>query len=159
MFVLIAIGFLIDYLTWKYRHVGKLIFPYEMVQLILQTLVPFDYGNFENLLLLFLTVFMFLLYSTNPKRDIPCSIVALLMSEFICFPQVFTDQSFTVSLIIAKLLNVVATVTVLTIFSMLVTHVAQIRGKIGTLMFENLNLLDGMHEGLLVLSAVDNESL
>lgn len=35
---------------------------------------------------------------------------------------------------------------------MLITYVAMIRGKMSNLIKENLNLLDKMHEGLIVLS-------
>ena len=39
-----------------------------------------------------------------------------------------------------------------TILAMLITYVAMIRGKMSNLIKENLNLLDKMHEGLIVLS-------
>jgi hypothetical protein len=38
---------------------------------------------------------------------------------------------------------------------MLFTYVVNARGKMGQLFGENLNLLDGMHEGLVVLSSED----
>ena len=47
----------------------------------------------------------------------------------------------------------------LTIISMTVTHVAQIRGRIAYLVVENSNLLDKMHEGLIVVSSQADLSL
>ena len=38
---------------------------------------------------------------------------------------------------------------------MLLTYIAQIRGKTAYLVIENLNLLDKMHEGLIVVSKSD----
>lgn len=38
---------------------------------------------------------------------------------------------------------------------MLVTYIAMLRSKMNQLMKENLNLLDKMHEGLVVLSQAD----
>jgi len=38
---------------------------------------------------------------------------------------------------------------------MVITHIAEIRYKLGKLLAENLKLLDGMHEGLIVISEKD----
>ena len=38
---------------------------------------------------------------------------------------------------------------------MLLTYIAQIRGRMAYLVVENLNLLDKMHEGLIVVSKAD----
>ena len=38
---------------------------------------------------------------------------------------------------------------------MIVTYIAQIRGKMSLLMKENLNLLNKMHEGIIVVSEKD----
>lgn len=93
--------------------------------------------------------------TANPKRDIPLSIVTIVFIETVCYPQVYNVEA----LKIGHLLNLIGLTVLLTIMSMLPTYVAEIRGKIGSLMFENLNLLDGMHEGLLVLSTEGSKSL
>lgn len=38
---------------------------------------------------------------------------------------------------------------------MVVTYIAQIRGKMSQLLIENLNLLNKMHEGIIVVSEKD----
>ena len=48
---------------------------------------------------------------------------------------------------------------ILSILGMLVTYIVQIRGKLATLLVENLNLLNGMHEGLVMLSFNDRSLL
>jgi len=45
--------------------------------------------------------------------------------------------------------------SVLTTMSMLITYVVRIRGKMGYLFFENINLLNKMNEGLIVVDESD----
>ena len=51
-----------------------------------------------------------------------------------------------------KLLNTITVFVICMILSMLVRYIAQIRGKLNKLIIENTNLLDQMHEGLIVIS-------
>ena len=60
-------------------------------------------------------------------------------------------------MVLGKLMNGFFCFTILTILNMLLMYIAQIRSKLAQLIFENLNLLDGMHEGLIVLSESDKE--
>jgi len=43
----------------------------------------------------------------------------------------------------------------LSIFSMIITYIAQNRGKMNFLIIENINLLDKMHEGLVLVDEQD----
>lgn len=153
--VLIALGILLDAIVWKYRPAAKLIYPYEMICAIIMSLAPLDFGHFENFLIKIIFGTSFIAYATSPKRDIPLSIATLLIVLIFCYPKVYTVNVFKLDHIV----NVVSLTGFLTAISLIVTYIAQIRGKIGTLMFENLNLLDGMHEGLIVLSSDDNLTL
>jgi len=45
------------------------------------------------------------------------------------------------------------------LYAMVVTYIAQLRGKISRLMMENVNLFDKMHEGMIVVSAEDSLNL
>ena len=60
-------------------------------------------------------------------------------------------------MVLGKLMNGFFCFTILTILNMLLMYIAQIRSKLAQLIFENLNLLDGMHEGLIVLSAESDD--
>ena len=70
------------------------------------------------------------------------------------FPIMY-NEIWSFSMVFAKILNALFCFTILTIISMLVTYIAMLRSKMNQLMKENLNLLDKMHEGLVVLSQVD----
>ena len=55
-------------------------------------------------------------------------------------------------------MNIVGLTIIVTIYCALTTYIARIEGKLNRLMLQNLGLLDGMHEGIIVLSG-DDKSL
>jgi len=57
--------------------------------------------------------------------------------------------------VIGKLLNSIVLFGIVAIAGMVVTYIAQIRGKMSQLLNENLNLLNKMHEGIVVVSEKD----
>ena len=65
------------------------------------------------------------------------------------------NEVWSFGMVLGKVLNAFFLFIILTILSMLVTYIAQIRSKVNHLIVENLNLLDRMHEGLIVLSEAD----
>ena len=74
--------------------------------------------------------------------------------KFTWFP-ILTNEEWSIAMVFGKLFDTFYCFVVLTILSMLVTYNAMIRGKMSKLIVENLNLLDKMHEGLVVLSESD----
>ena len=58
-------------------------------------------------------------------------------------------------MIVGNFLNTFFCFSILAILSMTVTYIAQIRGKLTQLVKENLDLLDKMHEGLIVILEKD----
>ena len=52
-------------------------------------------------------------------------------------------------------MNTFFTFVIMTIMMMLVTYVTMLEVKMGRVLSEHLNLFDGMHEGLIVLSQTD----
>ena len=54
-----------------------------------------------------------------------------------------------------KVLNVGVSIFGQTLFWMVMTYIAQIKGQLLQLMTENMNLFDKMHEGLVVVSEDD----
>ena len=56
-----------------------------------------------------------------------------------------------------KLFNSATVFLILTVLGSLIIYIIQIRSKLSTLLAENANLLDGMHEGLVVLNTEDSK--
>ena len=59
---------------------------------------------------------------------------------------------------VRSVLNVAIAFAFCTLVHALIAYIAMIKSKISALMLENLGLLDGMHEGIIVISGED-ESL
>ena len=49
---LLPIGLILDFMTWRKRKFGNVIVYYEVVSNLVQAFVPFDFGNFELLVIL-----------------------------------------------------------------------------------------------------------
>ena len=78
----------------------------------------------------------------------------MMIMQFSQFPFLYNEE-WSFSMIFGKMLNGLFCFAILTILSMIVTYIAMIRGRMSKLIVENLNLLDKMHEGLIVLSESD----
>ena len=85
-----------------------------------------------------------------PPNIITATIVYLL-TQLWQGPVLFNEE-FNFFGVLSKLFNVASLLLFITLLGMLVTYIAQIKGKMNQLMIENLNLLDKMHEGLIVVS-------
>ena len=149
---LIPIGILLDILVWRYRRYASLLYIYEMLSLIVHSFVPFDGGDFASVILLGIISFAFLTLSRMNRSDILISVLTMIVIEFLVYPRVLQEEKFTAGGIVNIVLNILYLVAMLTVLSMIVTYIAQIKGKMSVLMVENLNFLDRMHEGLIVLS-------
>ena len=107
-----------------------------------------------NLTLLILMVQTYITVACDSgPNTIACTLTMLIM-QFSQFPFLHNEE-WSFSMIFGKLFNAFFCFAILTILSMLVTYIAMIRGKMNKLIVENLNLLDKMHEGLIVLSESD----
>ena len=76
--------------------------------------------------------------------------------QFVQVPYLYNEE-WSGGLVLANLLNTFFCFTILTVFNMLLTYIAVIRSKLAQLIVENLNLLDRMHEGLIVMSETKKE--
>lgn len=93
--------------------------------------------------------------ATVPGYNIIASTLTLLVMEFAIFPFLYSEEM-VFSIIFAKVLNGFFCFIILTIMGMMVTYIAQIRGKLTSLISERLHLFDKMNEGLILLDATDN---
>ena len=148
---LIPIGITLDILVWKYRHYASLLYIYEMISLSVHSFMPFDKGDFASVLLLGIVSLMFVVMSRMNRSDILISVLTIIVIEFLVYPSM-QEERLTAGDIVSKVTSILYTVVMLTVLSMAITYVAQIKGKMSVLMVENLNLLDRMDEGLIVLS-------
>ena len=60
-------------------------------------------------------------------------------------------------MISGKLMDIFMCFVIMNVLNIFLMYIVQIRSKLSQLIYENLNLLDKMHEGLIVLSRSDRE--
>lgn len=70
-------------------------------------------------------------------------------------PRVYEDYLNPYSKIVGRMVDIFSVFALNSILSILLTYIAHLRGKMSKLMVENLNLLNKMHEGLIVVSEKD----
>ena len=88
---LIVLGVVLDILVWRRRHLGYLIIYYELVNILSQAIVPFDFGTFEGIMLIMLMVQTFITVACAPAQNIIACTVTVLICEFGAFPLVYQN--------------------------------------------------------------------
>ena len=88
------------------------------------------------------------------RRNLIASMIVFLVVMLVHFPILY-NEVWSFKMILLKFLGAFFCFTILTVLSMLITYIAQIRSKMSQLMAENLNLLNRMHEGLVIVSEND----
>ena len=151
---MVVLGTVLDVIVWKQRRYANLLIYYELISLICHGFLPLNYGNVTAQFLLFAYLWIYLLTACDMGPNIIASTLSLTCLQ-LCPQPIIYNESFTIGLVTAKILNSAVFFVVATVLSMTITYIAQIRGKMNKLMLENLNLFNKMNEGLIVISEKD----
>lgn len=150
----IVLGVLLNIIACMYRKYAKYIIYYELLMALAQGFIPLNYGDVANITFFFFIIYNFLLYSCNMGPNIVASVIALPILIIFENPFVFSVE-ITLNKLMAKVFTCLFCFVSCTLLGMVLTYIAQINGKIIKLVAENQNLLDRMHEGLIVISQKD----
>ena len=152
--VMILLGAVLDIIVWKYRKYASMIIYYELIQQCIIAFLPLNWGDMANLTEALLTLQIFMQFSCNMGPNIIASTLALTFIQ-LCPQKIIFSENVDFLWIVGKLFNTLFIFVICCIAGMIVTYIAQIRGKMSLLMKENLNLLNKMHEGIIVVSEKD----
>ena len=94
------------------------------------------------------------MFSSNLGVDIVAAIVTQILVQFVTLP-IIEVGSLDLPKVVHGLLDVLVVFSVCTLHHALITYIAIIKARLSELIFENLGLLDGMHEGIIVISGKD----
>ena len=156
---IIVLGPVLDIVVWRRRQLGLLIFYFEVFCIGLHGFIPENYGDFQELFVGYLFLYLFFAFGANTKGHFCVCILTYAVSMFVTFPRLYQEE-LTAGTIYLKLLNLTALTLSLTVLPALMTYMARIEFRLKRLMLQNLGLLDGMHEGIVVLSGSgDGKSL
>lgn len=101
-------------------------------------------------MLLFVSVINFLSYGTSLGLHIVASVVTQLIIDF--GPTMFIyNQDLSFTLIFSKLINSLWTFVILITYGMILTYIVQIKSQLVDLMQEKIQLLDKLHEGVVIV--------
>jgi len=117
-------------------------------------LMPLNYGVTNNGYYFLKMVYENILYAVDIGPSIILSTIAITIILIIEEPLVYSLE-INASFLITKLSICILTFGVCTLLGMVVVYIVQIKGQLVKLMVENLNLLDKMDEGLIVISEKD----
>ena len=128
LIVLICIGILLDLAVWKYRKYAHLILYFELCNMCLHAMLPLKFGEVGNLLFLLSYIMTFIQYSCSMGPNIIATTATFTFFQL--YPMVIIyNEEFTISFVIGKLLNSFFCFGICTIIGMIVTYIAQIRGR------------------------------
>ena len=153
---LIALGLLLDILIWRRRKYAAWLLYFELLNVLLQGLVPFNYGHFTLTILCMTFVMIYVLVGCNMGPNIIATILTLTVVVFVEIPLLHREEWDGI-MVTGKFFTVLVCFLFLTGASMLFTYGAQIRSRMTQLIIENLSLLDKMHEGLIVITESDRK--
>ena len=109
-----------------------------------------------NIMLLLMMIQTYITVCCDLSPNVIVLTIVFNLTQFSQYPLLYNEE-WSMGMVLGKLMNGFFCFTILTILNMLLMYIAQIRSKLAQLIFENLNLLDGMHEGLIVLSAESDD--
>ena len=151
----IVLGGFLDLLVWRNRKFAVGIFYYELIVFIIHGFVPYDFGETGDLLALFSLYMVFLGYACDLGRNVISTVCTLLITTIAIMPLVNSEESNSFGKIFRRLYDGGMVFMICTVCTIIISYIKLIRGQMRQLMAENLNLLNKINEGLIVLSEKD----
>ena len=125
---LICIGILLDLVIWKNRKYASLLVYFELCNMCLHAMLPMKFGEVGNLLFLLSFMMTFIFYSCDMGPNIIATTVVFSFFQ-LCPMAIMYNEEYTIAFVIGKLLNSFFCFGICTIIGMVVTYIAQIRGR------------------------------
>ena len=154
LYTMIPLSVILDIAVWRRLHLARLIVYFEIVQLAVLLLCPLDFGDFPNLSISIVVIITYLAFSSyDGKSNI--AFLAIYLLKVLVYRPLVTNKQLSALHVLEDFFVASFTFMLFSGISMLVSYIVQIHGRLAKLLVENLNLLNGMDEGLAVVSAAD----
>ena len=147
---LIVISFLMLLGSFKWHKLADYMIYEEMLYQLVIAFIPNTENNFFDLYVATVCFLLFWYYYTGDGKQIIYIILVQICWTFIPQYLIF-KESFTFFVILRKLLIALGQFFILSIFAMIFEYVLNLHQRMKTVNFENVKLLDGMHEGLIIV--------
>lgn len=155
--VLIPIGLTLDILALRWKKIANFIVYQEAVSTIAQAFVPHDYGNFDLLIILQTYIMVYLVSICKVGQSVIACVVSFALYVYVVYPLMYNLEAghWSFGRQFAVLSQLLTCAAFFTAFSMVITYIVTMRGRMNYLFFENSNLLNKMNEGLVVIDEND----
>ena len=153
--ILVVAGILLDLLCIKYRNLANMYMYLECFTQWIVTFIP-NYASYESDVIGYSMIFalFFLLFYNDDGKHIICSTLTMAwhvsFALFVAYNRPYTllDILFNSGVVIGFLILQI-------ILGMIIVHMSKIHSSLFLANEEHINLLNGMHEGILILSRED----
>ena len=147
----IVCNIVLDIACYKYRFLAQTILHYESFVLLIWTMVPTKYNadlyGFNNVKDNF---FACLVWYCDSGAQLITNVFCVNLNLFIV--QFLYGQEITVFMLLGKIAVVMQYYLAVNAFALLITYIQDIHRRLTSTNEDNIKLLNGMHEGLLILS-------
>ena len=148
------LGLVLDIIALRYREKARWIIYFEIIYMIIQSFVPYNFGSVARSLQFFTIFLVYVGYSVDLKINSIFIIVLFFTLRVFNYPFMYNLER-TPAYISTCVWECLILFFMCTNFSMNFTYLANLKVKISNLLEENLKLLNSMHEGLIVISKDD----
>ena len=152
---LVVGGVILDLFCIKYRHLANIFLYLECLTRLIVTFMP-NYASYEydDIGYIVLFVLTFLMFYNDDGKQIFCSTLTMAWHMFFALfvaykrPYILIEIFFNLGLVLGYFFLQI-------IIGMIIVHISKIHSSLFLANEENVKLLNGMHEGVLILSYED----
>ena len=156
--VTIFIGALLDILCYKYRKLAHLIFYLETLLFVSELGLPLKHViEVPVYMRAFFGVTVVLVLFTGSHIQLIFHMVLMVLSMLVLIPIMYNMT--TISVLVSHLIYSLVYVIFCTLISATLIYISKLHNKLDTVNVENVKLLDGMHEGLLIISKKEKSTM
>ena len=156
--VTIFIGALLDILCYKYRKLAHLIFYMETLLAVSEAGLPLKHAiEMPVYVRAFLGVTLLLVLFTGSHIQLIFHMVLFVLSMLVLIPIMYNMT--TISVLVSHLIYSLGYIFFCTLMSATLIYISKLHNKLDTVNVENVKLLDGMHEGLLIISKKEKSTM
>ena len=150
MTLLIA-SIILDMIAYKWRWCADWILYFESINTFITMLIPSVEGIRTEMYINSVIVLAFISFYTDTRAQIAYLTLVHFVDAFVIKSLVET-KSLTLQSIVLKISQIIGVFALNTLFAALIQYITTLHDRLKTMNFENIRLLDGMHEGLLILT-------
>ena len=142
----------------KWRFLADFIIYISTIMLINSYAIPSTKTSISEIYISVIWMFGNVIFMTDQVGQLIYISFMHLLFTFALKSTVF-DEKMNLHLILIKLFMVAGTFAINALLSMILLYISSLHSRMKSSNVENTKLLDAMHEGLLILSKADNESM